>query len=466
MQTKAQTYWILATLLLLGVVAFMVSFPVVANRAIERVNTGKDKISILKNLPSLPSLAETSFRLGLDLQGGIHLVYGADLSLIPSSEHDQAMHGLRDVIERRVNLFGITEPVVHTEGTGETQRLIVELAGVTEPGHAIEIIGQTPFLEFREPKKDYDEIVARNFEVFETGEGEVEEPFIQTLLTGRYLERAELVFDQAGRPTISLVFDREGATLFEEITSRTIGKPLAIYLDHQPLQAPIVQDVITGGKAQISGSYTVPEAQKLVRELNAGALPVPITLLSQQNVGATLGMSSLRQSLYAGVMGVLVLMIFMTAFYRLPGVFASVALLLYIVFLLFVLKFFSITLTLAGVAGIILSIGMAVDANVLIFSRMREELRAGMNFTQSMEEGFRRAWPSIRDGNITTLLVAFILFWFGSAFVKGFALTLSIGILLSMFSAIVITRSFLIVCVGTSLERISFLWGASSHKSA
>ncbi|MDP3982380.1 MAG: protein translocase subunit SecD [bacterium] len=460
MQTNSKAIWILVALFFLGVVAGAFSFPAETNKAVERVNAGKDRISALKRIPSIPLFTETPFRLGLDLQGGTHLVYDADLSDIPIFEYEQAMNGLRDVIERRVNLFGITEPVVHTEGGGETQRLVVELAGVTEPGHAIEIIGQTPFLEFKEPKEDYENIIARNQAVFETGEGEIEEPFQSTQLTGRYLDRSELAFDQTGRPVISLVFDQEGAQMFEEITSRTVGKPLAIYLDHQPLQAPIVQDVITGGRAQISGTYTVPEAQKLVRELNAGALPVPITLLSQQSVGATLGMSSLQQSLKAGIIGLLILMAFMVIFYRLPGVFASLALLLYVVLLASLLKFFSVTLTLAGIAGVILSIGMAVDANILIFSRLREELSQGKSFSFSVEEAFKRAWPSIRDGNITTLLVALILFWFGSGFVKGFALTLSLGILLSMFSAIVVTRALLDACGRTKLEHFSWIWGA------
>src|SRR3989344_375399 len=389
------------------------------------------------------------FQLGLDLQGGVHLVYEADTSQIPESDVDSAVEGLRDVLERRVNLFGVKEPLVQTEGRGETRRIIVELAGIIDPGEAVKLIGLTPFLEFREPRENFEEIA-------QAGE---EDPFQSTALTGRYLKKAEIAFDNVtNEPTVILQFNDEGAKLFEEITARNIGKPLAIYLDYQLLSAPIVQDKISGGSAQITGRFTVQEAQMIARNLNAGALPLPIALVSQQSVGATLGSESLQLSLKAGLLGFLGVLLFMLVFYRFLGFFAVVSLLLYAVFILALFKLIPVTLTLAGIAGFVLSLGMAVDANILIFSRMREELKEGKGFGSAVEEGFRRAWPSIRDGNITTLLVSVILFWFGSSFVQGFALTLSIGILMSMFTAFVVVRNFLNIFTGTRISNIKLLW--------
>ena len=404
---------------------------------------------------NLKYFPEKPFKLGLDLQGGTHLIYQADLSGLAEDNYDSSMQGLRDVIERRVNLFGVEEPVVQVQD----QRLIVELAGIKDPNQAIAIIGQTPYLEFREQKENYQEIIEKNQKIAESGEGEMEDPFQATVLTGQYLEKAELGFDQTTyQSLVSLQFDDEGAKIFEELTEKNIGKPLAIYIDGVPISVPTVQDRISGGKAQITGSFTIDEAKTLARNLNAGALPVPIALISQQSVGPTLGKISLEQSLKAGIWGLLAVAVFMVLFYRLPGFFASLALVIYVGLVLALFKLIPVTLTLAGIGGFILSIGMAVDANVLIFSRMREELKEGKSFPLAVEEGFRRAWPAIRDGNLTTLIVAVILFGFGTSFVKGFALTLSIGVLISMFSAIFITKNFLRVFVGTKLEKVKILW--------
>ena len=401
----------------------------------------------------LPHFPDIPFKLGLDLRGGTHLLYQADLSNV--EDKAQGMEGLRDVIERRVNLFGVREPVVQVQG----ERLIVELAGISEPSEAIKMIGQTPYLEFKEQKENYEEILEKNRKVAETKEGEIEDPFQATSLTGRYLQKAELGFEQTtGKPLVSLQFNDEGAKIFEELTSRNVGKQLAIYIDGLPISAPVVQEKISGGKAQISGKFTVDEAKTLARNLNAGALPVPIKLISQESIGPTLGQISLEKSLKAGTIGFLAVILFLILFYRLSGILASLVLGIYIALVLTIFKLIPVTLTLAGIGGFILSIGMAVDANVLIFSRMREELREGKSFSQSLEEGFNRAWPAIRDGNLTTLLVAVILFGFGSSFIKGFATTLSIGILISMFSAIFITKNFLNCFLGTRLERIKWLW--------
>lgn len=412
---------------------------------------------------NLRLLPEIPFKLGLDLQGGIHLIYEADLSNIEKENYNSSMQGLRDVIERRVNLFGIQEPIVQTQEASGHYRLIVELAGIKDPAEAIEMIGQTPYLEFKEYKENYQEILKKNKEIIESEEGEekgeLEDPFQATPLTGKYLEGAELGFDQTTIKTlVMLQFDDEGAKIFEELTKKNIGKPLPIYIDGVPISVPTVQEKISGGKAQITGDFTIEEAKTLTRNLNAGALPVPINLISQQSVGPTLGSISLEKSLKAGVIGFLAIILFMIIFYRLPGVLASLALIIYISLILSLFKLIPVTLTLAGIGGFILSIGMAIDANVLIFSRIREELRQGKVFAQAIEEGFNRAWSSIRDGNITTLIVAAILFSFGTSFIKGFALTLSLGILISMLSAIIITKNFLKCFINTKLEKIKFLW--------
>lgn len=446
---KKRAYLIILALMILCVIFALFVYPQYANRLVEKVGF----------LPSFVRIPEIPFQLGLDLQGGMHLVYQADLSQIQSGEYDSAMAGLRDVIERRVNLFGVKEPLVQTEGSGKEQRLIVELAGVLDFQEAVRLIGQTPYLEFAEQKENYEEVIEKNRKVIETGEGSLENPFAPTPLTGRYLDRAELSFDSITQESlVQLQFDKEGAKLFEDLTAKNVSRPLAIFLDGQLLSAPIVQEPISGGRAQITGQFSVEEARQIVRDLHAGALPVPITLLSQQNVGATLGHDSLQKSLNAGVIGFFAVVLFMIVLYRVPGLFACFALLFYLVLLLLLFKIIPVTLTLAGIAGVILSVGMAVDANVLIFSRMREELREGKGFLVAMEEGFTRAWPSIRDGNLTTLFVSLILFWFGSSFVQGFALTLSLGIVISMFSAIVLTRNLLRMFAGTFFEQYTWLW--------
>ncbi len=407
----------------------------------------------------LPYFPEIPFKLGLDLQGGTHLIYQADLSNIERGDYSSSMQGLRDVIERRVNLFGINEPVVQTQEAAGSYRLIVELAGIKDSAEAVKMIGQTPYLEFREAKENYQKIVERNTEVVESGEGEIEDPFKATPLTGKYLEKAEVGFDQTTyKPLVLLQFNDQGAEIFEDLTSRNIGKALPIYIDGLPISLPTVQETISGGKAQITGSFSVDEAKALVRNLNAGALPVPITLISQQSVGPTLGAISLEKSLKAGALGFLAVILFMILFYRLFGIVSTLALTIYIALVLAVFKIIPVTLTLAGIGGFILSIGMAIDANILIFSRMREELKQGKNFLQAIEDGFSRAWPSIRDGNLTTLIVAAILFAFGTSFIKGFALTLSLGIIISMFSAIIISKNFLKCFAGTALGRIKKLW--------
>ena len=390
-----------------------------------------------------PDFAKIPFRLGLDLQGGTHLVYRADTSKIPSGEVSEAMAGLRDVIERRINIFGVTEPVIQVEKRGDENRLIVELAGVFNINDAIRAIGETPYLEFRSLKTgaNLEELQAKQT----AGEQvNLDDYFAATELNGRFLKKATLEFDQTSlEPIVSVEFNDEGGWMFQAITKENVGKPVAIYLDGLPISIPIVQEEISQGRAQISGNFTPEEARTLVRRLNSGALPVPITLVSQQSVGASLGGEALQSMLLSGLYGTLAVALFLLFFYRLPGFAAVVALAVYTAIVLVLFKMIPVTLTAAGIAGFILSVGMAVDANILIFERTKEELRRGKSLAASVEEGFLRAWLSIRDSNVSSLITSAILYWFGTSLVKGFALTLALGILVSMFSAIMVTRTFL-----------------------
>ena len=371
-----------------------------------------------------------SWTLGLDLAGGSYLVYDVDLSAVSFSDRSSVVQGLRDVIERRVNLFGVSEPRVYEEKSGETTRLVVELAGIRDVSEAIQMIGATPFLEFRE--------------VQVRGEEASDVTFVQTDLNGRFVKGAQLGFDQgSGKPMVQVEFTSEGADIFAELTGRNVGQPIAIFLDGELIEIPVVEQKIVGGRAQISGKFTVDEARKLVERFNAGALPAPITLVHQQTVGADFGHDALSKAILAGLIGTIIVGLFMVAYYRFLGLFAALALAMYVTLTLGVFKIVPVTLTLAGIAGFILSIGMAVDANILVFERTQEELRRGLSRREAIEEGFRRAWTSIRDSNVSTLITAAVLYFFTSSFVRGFALTLFIGVLMSMFSAITITRTFL-----------------------
>ena len=393
-------------------------------------------------------------KLGLDLQGGTSLVYQGDLKDIQSQDQVDAMNSARDVIERRVNAFGVSEPVVQVSGS---DRLIVELPGVKDINQAISLIGQTPFLEFRTenpnpPKTTPD--ASGNLTINPT------DAYVPTGLTGKQFKKATLTFDQrTNAPQITLQFDAEGTKLFSDITKANIGKSVAIFLDGQILSAPTVQTAITDGQAVITGQFTVQQAKQLVTRLNSGALPVPIHLLSQQDVGATLGLASVHKSVEAGLIGFLIVALFMIIYYRLPGLLAVIALIIYTLISLALFKIFGITLTLAGIAGFILSVGMAVDANILIFERMKEELRRGKTLNQSVEDGFNRAWLSVRDSNFSSIITTLILAYFGSSIVRGFAITLMLGIAVSMFTAITVTRTFLRMLVGHNIMVHHGLYG-------
>lgn len=401
------------------------------------------------------------FKLGLDLAGGSQLIYEADVSKVDPTEVDELMDVLRQVIEQRINIFGVSEPVVQVEKssfvTGEpTQRLVVELPGVTDVNQAVAEIGRTPLLEF----KLVDEEAALEAEILNSleiegtkvssSDGETPEPYTDTGLTGRYLVSAQLQFMGQGsgglsnEPVVAITWNEEGAKLFEEITAANTGKPLAIFLDGQVISTPMINERITGGQAVISGGFTPDEARDLAENLNFGALPVAIELAGTQTVGSTLGAEVLEKGVMAGVVGFGFVMAFMLLWYRLPGLVAVISLLTYVVMMLALFQFIPVVLTAAGLAGFILTIGMAVDANVLVFERMKEEFRGGKGLRESAQIGFKRAWTAIRDGNVTSLLSAVILFWFGTSMVKGFALVFGIGVLTSMISALLVTRTLLL----------------------
>lgn len=621
-------------LLVLTILFFGYDFPKYWNQA---VNAAR--------VPSGFQMSDEPFRLGLDLKGGTHLVYDADMSQIPEGERDEALNGVKDVIERRVNAFGVSEPLVQTTTTGGTYRLIIELAGIQDVKQAIDQIGQTPVLEFKEPgetvdrdltdeekkqlkdaqekdrksamevlsraKKgeDFDKLIseksilkpeqstiknvtaespfgdfqivteknkliagqinpalheddyginifrvesrqdvkemnlshvlicyegktgcqnpipeieasvkiqnlkkdatADNFATIEgaqdlgwatadryvpafgieassTAVGQISNvvetefglhiiykkdertvpsstikrilmplttetdivpessPWKNTELSGKHLKRSSVQFDpNTGAPNVVLDFNADGADLFGTLTQAHVGERIAIFLDGQVIEAPTVQQAILGGQAVITGDFTLDEAKLLALRLNAGALPVPINLLSQQTIGPTLGLISLQKSITAAYIGFLLVALFMIAVYRLPGLVATIALALFVALNIAAYRFFDVTITLAGIAGLVLSIGIAVDANVLIFARMREEFASGRDFNSALDEGFSRAWSAIRDGHLTTLIAAAVLYWFSSSFIRGFALTLSVGVILSLFTAITVTRAYL-----------------------
>lgn len=636
----------LAFVAALAIVAFFVDFGAQYNRAVDHFNL------------SLPRVKEIPFRQGLDLQGGTQLIYRADVERIAAGDRVSALNGARDVIERRVNYFGVSEPLVQiNQGADGEYRILVELAGIKDVNEAIQKIGETPLLEFKEQndapraltdeqKNDLEKFNAeakkkaesvlgkllsnadfaalakaysedassrekggdlgwitarshpqvaaaisamrvgqssrdlrqtdRGFELYKLedkriksdkeikashllvcyqeatncssnlskdeawkkitelksqinagnftdlvkkhstepgatnsggdlgwfGKGEMVESFEQavlsltkgqisepvesefgyhliykedertveeykagyiliktqsiddilgpdsewknTELSGKNLKRASIQFNpNDGSPEVGLEFDADGSRFFEQITDRNIGKPIAIFLDSYMISAPRVNEKITGGQAVISGKFTVQEAKELAERLNAGALPVPIELINQQTIGASLGQASVAKSLRAGLFGLLMVVVFMIMMYRLPGILAAVSLLIYGLIILAIFKLWPVTITLSGIAGFIMSIGVALDANVLIFERLREELRNGRALSNAIEEGFNRAWTSIRDGNFTTIITCLVLIIFSSSMIKGFAITLFLGVLVSMFTAIVVTRNLL-----------------------
>jgi protein-export membrane protein SecD len=549
------------SVVLLGLVAGLIAYP----QAVSKIPPVFNFFNRLK------------INLGLDLQGGIHLEYKADLSQIESSKADEAMQAVQDVIERRVNAFGVAEPVIYTTKNGSERRLIVELAGVKDITEAKNMIKETPFLEFKEESTAeanpaIDELIKKTNEEVKIKAGEIlkkalagedftqlakdnsEDPsnkdnggdlgfakrgllvpefdsvlfdpnfkdgqvypelvetqygwhiikkieqkgegdnleihsahillakkfnpnaagknYVSTGLTGKNLKNAVVEFQSQGlsEPQVGIKFDAEGTKLFAELTKKNLQKTIAIYLDGEIISAPTVQAEITNGEAVITGNFTIEEAKNLVKRLNEGALPVPISLISQQSVEASLGEISLQKSLKAGMIGFILVIIFMLIYYRFLGLVAALALIIYSCLMISIFKLsglspWQITLTLPGIAGFILSIGMAVDANILIFERTKEEIRRGRNIASALDEGFKRAWTSIRDGNVSSIITALILIEMGTGFVKGFALTLIIGVLVSMFTAVVISRTLLKFLMGDWIENKLWLVGVKIEKT-
>ncbi len=539
---KGRMWWVFSLVVLL-----FISTAIIVSG--DSYNNFSDKVSEATNeIVVLPKIEKPlQFSLGLDLQGGAHLVYKADMSSIVEADRAEALESARDVIERRVNAFGVSEPLVQANRTSSGEyRIIAELAGIKDVQEAIDMIGETPILEFKEQNLqavnalqaelnkaqeqndlasassstdinveggvataeiNLDEIIANK-----EANGELDDIWTTTALTGKYLKRSSVQFNpNDGSPEVSLEFDEEGSELFAEITARNIGKPVAIYLDGYPISVPNVNEKITGGKAYITGNFSLEEAKTLVKRLNSGALPVPISLESQKTVEASLGAMSIAKSIQAGIIGLILVSIFLLIIYRFPGLLsifslavyglmvlavfkalpvwlaillitAMIALLFYIFnelkiftaslaflfgifgLLLFFYALKPITLTIAGIAGFVLSLGMAVDANVLIFSRIKEEFKYGKSLKLAIDDGFRKAWPSIRDGNFSTILTCLILMYFGTSTIQGFGTTLFIGIMVSLFSAIVVTRVLMILSASSFFEKRPWLMGLKKIK--
>jgi len=414
-------------------------------------------------------------RLGLDLAGGSYLVYQADVSDIEPDNRDEVMEGVKGVIERRIDALGITESTVQIQKREGEYNIVIQLPGIANIEKAKERVGLFTVLEFREQDEAGNWTPATGIVTVNGEEKEL-------ILSSRYFKENTYVDVQTGRPLLIFEMDETGAQLFKQISTRLIGKQLAIFLGDEPLRgedgdiiAPVVEEVITD-KGQIRGLSFV-DAQELSRLLNAGRIDVPLgrwvdevfepsVPLYERTVDATLGADSIRKSILAAGIGIALLLLFMIVYYRLPGLVACLSLGIYGVVLLAIFKLVPVTLTLPGVAGFILSLGMAVDANVLIFERIKEELRGGRSPGAAVEAGFNRAWTAIRDSNITTFIACFILIWLGSELgarmVSGFALTLVIGVALSMFTAIVVTRTFLRLIVGSRVVTNLAAYGVTS----
>jgi protein-export membrane protein SecD len=374
------------------------------------------------------------------------------------------MRALRDVIERRVNAFGVGEPIVQVEqggilGSKEAQhKLIVELPGITNTEEAINMIGKTPKLEFFLIKKaDIDQLGAKTDLTDEQKIEEEKKLYLPTSIDGSMVVKAILEFNPTtGEPTVSLNFNTEGKNLFAKLTKENVGNIVAIVLDGKSLSNPVVREEIKDGRAEISGSFTLEDAKSLVRNINYGALPVPVTLIQNQTIGASLGQSALQGGINAGILALIVIGIFLIIWYRLPGFIAVISLAVYTTLMLALFKLIPVTLTAAGIAGFILSIGMAVDANILIFERMKEELRRGKGISEAMHEGFARAWLSIRDSNTSSIITGLILYFFGStSVVTGFALVFLVGVIVSMFTAITASRIFLYAVAPKTTNKLS-----------
>jgi preprotein translocase subunit SecD len=443
--------WMLVIIFLIAVVSLLINFsqPYKLDVLSLHLNT-----PALNNNPVFKAVNlnhELDFKRGLDLQGGTSVTLRADMKDIQPAERDDALNSAKEVIERRINFFGVAEPVIQTSKINNDYRIIVEIPGVTDLNQAVQLVGKTAKLTFWEGDPNASKSAALDpTKISSKSAVPVSVQLFlgptakKTDLTGSDLKQSAVTFDShTGKPQVQLTFSSDGANKFGDITNRNVGKIVAIALDDQVVEAPTVNQAIYGGQAVITGGFTTDQAKTLQVQLNAGALPVSLSVLQQQSVGATLGKESVEKSLIAGILGFFVIVIFMTVLYGRLGIIASLALTIYAMIVLALFKVIPVTLTLAGIAGFILSVGIAVDANILIFERMKEELRRGRSRTAAIDLGFSRAWLSIRDSNMASIITSTVLFYFGTGVVRGFALTLGLGILVSMFSAIFVTRILL-----------------------
>lgn len=430
------------------------------------------------------------FKLGLDLSGGTYLLYKVDVSKIDPKQIPDIMDSLPGFIEKRISqketagALGVLEANIHTEttslaGNQVEYRVGIELPGVTDVKKAEDIIGKAPFLEFKVENPDYKKPEGNKDQVIQLDESAIKNgtldlsaalekysPYKSIGFTGQYLANAALQFDpNTHAPTVSLTFNDEGAKLFEKMTGDNIGKTIAIYLDGQLIEAPRVNQKISGGKAVISGNFTPVTARDLVNNLNHGALPVPISPISTDVIGPTLGSHAVHAGILAGLIGLIAIAVLLIVWYRLPGFIATITLVIYGVVMLGLFKLIPVTLTSAGIAGFIISLGMAVDASILIFERVKEEMHTGKSIPESIHLGFDRAWNAIRDGNISSLISAAVLFFLGTTLIKGFAVTFGLGVLVSMGVVVVVSRAFLYVAAGLGNGRIKrFLFSSGLSK--
>ena len=529
-QGQNRFYIIIGAIVLLGLFAGLVDYLPAYQRVESSLNQFLDDIDIPDEITrqdnwGVFAFIDRNFRipefdkgysLGLDLKGGVRVVYQVDVSGFETAdERKDAVDAIRRTMERRVNFLGVSDTDVRVQGrTTDNPRLIIDIAGVSDPDQIVEDIGKTPVLEFREWREeaDYTEqlrllaqatqeadqealgqnasfLIAQRF-LLNEGEiksdedlqaicvsndisfinllislspsyaagGEGDPCFKKTDLTGQFLDRA-VVGTNLLAPVVQLEFNSEGAEIFKELTTNNQGKPLAIVLDGYIISAPTVNSVISDGSAVIENIASRDEARTLQQNLNSGALPTPLERIRINQIGASIGQESVNSGLLAGIAGIIAVLVFMVLIYRLSGIVAVCSLLFYIAVLLALIKFIPVTLTLAGIAGLVLSIGMAVDANVLVFERLREELQKdNKHIISAIDDAFTRTWTAVRDGNISTLITAFILFVMFENFIRGFAVTLGLGILVSMFSAMVVTRYFLKALAQTKLGNKRILW--------
>ncbi len=432
-------FWIVVSTVIAGAIALPPAVPVNFTLWGREISTVIGSPRLDFSLLGRRFTREFSIRQGLDIQGGMQVVLQAEMSSLPAEDRLVALESAREVILRRVDLFGIAEPLVQTSVADEQYRLLVELPGLTEPEQALQLVGQTAQLEFALLTGADEATSSAGVSLLPTG------------LTGSQLKRSLVQFDQTtSEPIVALEFNDEGRKLFADITTEHTGELLAILLDKGLVMAPRINTPIVDGQAIITGGFSVDEAKQLSIQLNAGALPVPISVLEQRTIGPSLGAHSVRASVEAGLVGIALVMLFMILIYKVNGLLASLALILYAVYTVALYKILGITLTVPGIAGLLLSVGMAVDANILIFERMKEELRLGKPFAVALELGFGRAWDSIKDANLVTIITALVLinplnlpFLNSGGMVRGFGITLLLGVCLSLFTGVVVTRTFM-----------------------